>query len=292
MRVGIDVLYGTGMGYLDTYFKDLGLPTIVLHDWRDVRFGGDSPEPGETQLQELKKVVRTKKCAVGFGTDGDADRFGIMDQDGSLLTPNEILPILLQHLVKTRKWKGFVARSVMTSHFLDAVAKHYGLEVKETPVGFKYIAKAMKDSEFVMGGEESGGFTIRGHVPEKDGVLACALMAEVRALEKKSFRQILKELQKKVGSFLTDRINFHLSAEHMARLQKQLQTYTPSDIGGKRVHQIVRMDGYKFVFDDQSWMGIRLSGTEPVVRLYLEASTQKKLAELKKIGEAVIQQEK
>src|SRR6185503_19227922 len=120
-----------------------------------------------------------------------------------LLSPNEILPIVLQHLVKVRKWKGFVMRSVMTSHFIDAVARHYGLPVKETPVGFKYIAEGMRSSDFLMGGEESGGLTIRGHVPEKDGILACALMAEIRAVEKKSFREILKGLRKQVGPYLS-----------------------------------------------------------------------------------------
>jgi phosphomannomutase len=289
MKVGVDVLYGTGRHYLDTFFAEAGCTTTVLHDWRDVLFGGHSPEPAEIQLAELVKVMRQKKLVAGFGTDGDADRFGVVDQDGTLLSPNEILPIVLQHLVKTRHAKGLVVRSVMTSHFIDAVARHYGLEVKETPVGFKYIAEAMEAGGFLMGGEESGGLTIAGHVPEKDGILACLLMAEVRAVEKKTYRQILADLRRQVGHYLSNRINLHLSNEAMQALRKRLETLTPHQLDGLDIKKIVRLDGFKFVFKDDSWLGIRLSGTEPVVRLYLEADSAKKLKHLEKIGTQLIQ---
>jgi alpha-D-glucose phosphate-specific phosphoglucomutase len=289
LKVGADVLYGTGRGYLDTFLKEAGCRTTVLHDWRDVNFGGHSPEPADEQLAELKRVMKKEKLAAGFGTDGDADRFGVMDEDGTMLSPNEILPIVLQHLVKTRGWKGLVVRSVMTSHFIDAVAKHYGLELKETPVGFKYIAEAMMAGGFLMGGEESGGLTIKGHVPEKDGVLACLLMAEVRAVEKKSFRQILKDLRKEVGPYLSNRVNLHLSNDVMQGVRKKFETFTPNTIDGLAVKKIVRLDGFKFIFQDDSWMGVRLSGTEPVVRLYLESDSAKKLKDLEKIGTKLIQ---
>lgn len=290
LKVGADVLYGTGKGYLDVFLKQSGCRTTVLHDWRDVNFGGNNPEPSDEQLAELKARMKKEKLVAGFGTDGDADRFGIVDQDGTMLSPNEILPIVLQHLVKTRGWKGLVVRSVMTSHFIDAVAKHYGLPLRETPVGFKYIAEAMMEGNFLMGGEESGGLTINGHVPEKDGVLACLLMAEVRAVEKKSFKAILADLRKKVGPYLSNRINLHLSQEQMQNVRKRFETFTPNEIDGLAVKKIVRLDGFKFVFQDDSWMGVRLSGTEPVVRLYLESDSAKKLKELEKIGSKLIQQ--
>ncbi len=290
LKVGADVLYGTGKGYLDTLLKEAGCRTTVLHDWRDVNFGGHHPEPADEQLAELKKVMKKEKLVAGFGTDGDADRFGIVDDDGTILAPNDILPIVLQHLVKTRHWKGLVVRSVMTSQFIDAVAKHYGLELKETPVGFKYIAEAMLAGGFLMGGEESGGLTIKGHVPEKDGLLACLLMAEVRAVEKKPFRQILKELRALVGPHLSNRVNLHLSADAMQAVRKRFETFTPNTIHGLNVKKIVRLDGFKFIFQDDSWMGVRLSGTEPVVRLYLESDSAKKLKELEKIGTKLITQ--
>jgi phosphoglucomutase len=290
LRVGVDVLYGTGRGYLDAFFQSAGCQPVILHDWRDVTFGGQAPEPAESQLAELVGVIRKKKLMAGFGTDGDADRFGVLDQDGRLLSPNEILPIVLQHLVKTRRWKGFVMRSVMTSHFIDAVARHLGLPVKETPVGFKYIAEGMRSSDFVMGGEESGGLTIRGHVPEKDGILACLLMAEVRAVEKKSFRQILQDLRRQVGPYLSKRVNLHLSEPAMQNVRRRFETLTPNTLDGLAVKKIVRLDGFKFIFQDDSWLGVRLSGTEPVVRLYVEADTPKKLQSLETIGTRLIQQ--
>jgi alpha-D-glucose phosphate-specific phosphoglucomutase len=290
LRVGADVLYGAGMGYLDVFLQETGCKTVVLHNQRDANFGGHPPEPAMPQLAELKQLMRREKLVVGLATDGDADRFGIMDQDGTLLLPNDILPIVLQHLVKTRSGKGLVVRSVMTSHFIDAVARHYGLELKETPVGFKYIGEAMMAGGFLMGGEESGGLSIQGHVPEKDGILACLLMAEVRAVEKKSFRQILTDLRRRVGPYYSDRINLHLSPEVMQGVRRRMETFTPNAIAHLNVKKIVRLDGFKFIFDDNSWLGVRLSGTEPVVRLYLEASSPKKLNDLKKIGTKLIQE--
>jgi phosphomannomutase len=181
-------------------------------------------------------------------------------------------------------------RSVMTSHFIDAVAKHYGLDVKETPVGFKYIAEGMKSSDFLMGGEESGGLTIRGHVPEKDGILACLLMAEVRAVEKKSYRRILSDLYQQVGPYLSKRINLHLSEPVMQNVRRRFETLTPNKLDTLEVKKIVRLDGFKFIFNDDSWLGVRLSGTEPVVRLYLEADSAKKVSHLEKIGTQLIEQ--
>jgi len=289
LKVGADVLYGTGKGYLDEFLIQAGCRTTVLHNWRDVNFGGHPPEPATEPLAEMIGLMKKHKMVAGFGTDGDADRFGVIDEDGTLLSPNEILPIVLQHLVKTRGWKGLVVRSVMTSHFIDAVAKHYGLELKETPVGFKYIAEAMMAGGFLMGGEESGGLTIQGHVPEKDGILACLLMAEVRAVEKKSFRAILKDLRKTVGPYLSDRVNLHLSDDAMQGVRRKFETFTPNQIDGWPVKKIVRLDGFKFIFQDDSWMGVRLSGTEPVVRLYVESDSAKKLKELEKIGTQLIQ---
>jgi len=291
LKVGADCLYGAGMGYLDEFLIASGCRTSVLHNWRDVRFGGLSPEPGKEQLVELVKAMKKEKLQIGLSTDGDADRFGIVDDDGTLLWPNDILPIVLQHLVKTRQAKGLVVRSVMTSHFIDAVARHYDLPTKETPVGFKYIAEAMEAGGFLMGGEESGGLTIQGHVPEKDGILACLLMAEVRAVEKKPFRQILAELRRQVGPYYSARINLHLTPEAMQAVRKRMETFTPNAIAHLAVKKIVRLDGFKFIFEDDSWMGIRLSGTEPVVRLYVEASSPKKLKDLEKIGKRLIEKE-
>lgn len=288
LRIAVDLLYGTGRDYLDAILKQAGCEVKVLHNWRDVLFGGSPPEPSSLYLGDLLKTVKEEKCDLGLSTDGDADRFGIVDRDGTFISPNQVLALLLNHLVKTRNWKGVVARSVMTTSFVDAIARMHDIQVKETPVGFKYIAQVMRQNGMVIGGEESGGLTIQGHVPEKDGILACLLIAEMVAFEGKSIGEILQGLYKKVGLFLSERINFHLKEDEMENLKVKLKKDLPKEIAGLRVEKIVNLDGLKFILADGSWLGIRLSGTEPVVRLYVEAHEGSKLEKLKEAGESLI----
>ena len=288
LRIAVDLLYGTGRDYLDAILKQAGCEVKVLHNWRDVLFGGSPPEPSSLYLGDLLKTVKEEKCDLGLSTDGDADRFGIVDRDGTFISPNQVLALLLNHLVKTRNWKGVVARSVMTTSFVDAIARMHDIQVKETPVGFKYIARVMCQNGMVIGGEESGGLTIQGHVPEKDGILACLLIAEMVAFEGKSIGEILQGLYKKVGLFLSERINFHLKENEMEDLKVKLKKDLPKEIAGLRVEKIVNLDGLKFILADGSWLGIRLSGTEPVVRLYVEAHKDSNLEKLKEAGKRLI----
>ena len=288
LRIAVDLLYGTGRDYLDAILKQAGCEVKVLHNWRDVLFGGSPPEPSSLYLGDLLKTVKEEKCDLGLSTDGDADRFGIVDRDGTFISPNQVLALLLNHLVKTRNWKGVVARSVMTTSFVDAIARMHDIQVKETPVGFKYIARVMCQNGMVIGGEESGGLTIQGHVPEKDGILACLLIAEMVAFEGKSIGEILQGLYKKVGLFLSERINFHLKENEMEDLKVKLKKDLPKEIAGLRVEKIVNLDGLKFILADESWLGIRLSGTEPVVRLYVEAHKDSNFEKLKEAGKSLI----
>jgi alpha-D-glucose phosphate-specific phosphoglucomutase len=293
VKVAVDVLWGTGRGYLDEFLRRCGAEVTVLHAERDVLYNGGGPSPEPEHLTDLHKALVKAKAHLGLATDGDADRFGVMDVDGSLLPPNDFLPLLLDHLVKTRGWKGVVARSVMTSHFLDAVAKRHGLELRETPVGFKYIGDVMmqensvypsRGGNFLMGGEESGGLSISGHVPEKDGVLACLLAAEIVAVNRKPLRATLQALQKEVGSFHSRRLNFLLPRDKMIELRDRLRQKPPTRFTGFTVRRIVETDGHKFILTDGSWIGVRLSGTEPVVRVYLETGDASKLRALEKAG--------
>jgi phosphoglucomutase len=293
LKIGIDLLYGTGRGYLDTLLKETGCKVSMLHNYRDVLFGGRRPEPDKEALEGLKDLVLKQKLSLGLSVDGDADRFGVIDSDGTFLTPNQVITLLLYHLIKVRKWKGGVAvRSVMTTHFIDAVAAKYDVEVKETPVGFKYIGDIMVNPEtrdrFIIGGEESGGLSIRHHVPEKDGVLACLLLAEVVAKEKKPLGKVLKDLEELVGKHLSSRANIRLTPQLKENLVKNLQGNLPSEIAGIKIKDINKMDGYKFVLDDGSWLGLRLSGTEPLVRLYVEADSGEKLNLLLEGGKKLI----
>lgn len=286
-RVAIDPLYGTARGYIDTVLKGVGLEVTMLHDRRDPYFGGHRPEPAEEYLEELSRVVVDGGYTIGLATDGDADRFGIIDEDGEFITPNEIIALALDYLVRVRGLEGGVARSVATTHLIDRVAELHGREVFETPVGFKFIGELISQDKIVIGGEESAGLTIKGHVPEKDGILACLLALEMVCHEGASLGKQLDRLFEKTGKVLTRRVNLTLTEELKSGLVKKLKS-APSEFGGKKVARTVTVDGYKFVLEDGSWLLMRLSGTEPVVRLYVEAGSADELMELCSAGERFI----
>jgi len=187
----------------------------------------------------------------------------------------------LYHLVKNRHWTGAVVRTVATSHLVDAVARKFGVKVHETPVGFKYIGALMESEPIIVGGEESGGLSVKGHVPEKDGILACLLMAELVAYEGRALGSILEEIQTWAGGIVSDRINLHVSPE---RKDELLQRFANGlkEFGGRKVTDIVTMDGFKFLLGDGCWVMFRASGTEPVFRCYLEARTARQLAGFRK----------
>jgi phosphomannomutase len=289
LRVGVDALYGASRRYLRPFLEESGVEVVGLHERRDVLFGGHSSEPGPEVLGGLAEAVRKGRLHLGLSCDGDADRFGVMDQGGVWIPPNDVLALALHHLVANRGMEGNVARSIMTSHFVDAVAKSYGLRVRETPVGFKYIGDLLRGGGFLIGGEESGGLSIANHVPEKDGPLACLLMAELVAFERKSLAKIREGLYKKHGAFLNVRHNFHLENLGLAReLNDRLKLKPPTVLGGSSVWRIDETDGFKFVLKDGRWLGLRLSGTEPVVRLYVEAYSQKDVDALVEEGKKII----
>ena len=282
-RFGYDCLYGTGRGYLDKILRDHGLEVETLHDWRDVTFGGRSPEPGEDHLGELREAVTGKDYLLGIATDGDADRFGVIDADGTFIEPNKLIALLTDYLAESRGWKQGVARSVATSHLVDRVAKDRGIELHETPVGFKYIGELINKDEIILGGEESAGLSIRGHYPEKDGILACLLAAEAVAVRKKSLGQQLEDLYARVGRLESKRIGVRLTPEVAAKLKVKLAE-EPTEIGGRAIERINRLDGVKFLFADGSWMLMRPSGTEPMVRIYAESEDESQLEELLEAG--------
>ena len=288
IRVVVDVMNGAGRGYLDTILQYHGIPTIALNVNRDPYFRGHHPEPCTECLGDAIEFVKDNDADIALATDGDADRFGIIDKDGNYITANEIIAVLLYHLVKNRGYKGIAARSVMTSSFIDAVAAEYGIELRETPVGFKYIGDILMKENLVIGGEESGGLTIHDHIPEKDGILACLLVVEMIAMFGKSIKEIKAEIEEKVGKFYTDRKNYRLAPDAMARVKDTLSKNPPKAFGKFEVRDIVTLDGHKFLFDNSAWMGIRLSGTEPIVRCYIEAKNEDDLKELLIAGDAVI----
>ncbi len=201
MKIAVELMYGTGRDYLDALLEESGTKVTRFHEQPNPLFGGKPPEPDKSGMADVRKCIKAGKATLGLGLDGDADRFGIVDKDGTWLTPNQILALTLFHLKKNRRWTGAAVRTIPTSHMIDAIADHLGVKLRETPVGFKYIGALMESEPIIVGGEESGGLSVKGHVPEKDGILACLLMAELVAVERKPLREILKELEKHIGKF-------------------------------------------------------------------------------------------
>ncbi len=281
IKVVCDPFWGAGRGYASDLLARNGVSVATVHDYRDVLFGGHAPEPDDHLLADCKAKMKETGAAIGIATDGDADRFGVVDGDGTFIQPNYIIALLFDCLVETRGWKNGVAKSVATTNLVNALAEYHKVELHETPVGFKYIGALIDQDKIAIGGEESAGLTIRGHVPEKDGIIAGLLVAEMVAVRRKSVGQQLNELFAKVGSFYPLRENFRLTPEVKEKFTEKVKR-DPRSLGGRKVAQVVRTDGLKLVLEDGSWVCYRLSGTEPVVRVYSEARKEDELASLSK----------
>lgn len=287
-KVALNPLYGTSRGYLEQPFIDRSIPYTIINNHLDPYFGGQPPEPSAAHIPDFISLIKNDpSIRLGLATDGDADRFGIIDADGSYIEPNYIIALLLDYLIRVRKLDGGVARSVATSHLIDKVAQKHGVPVYETPVGFKYIGELIVQDKLVIGGEESAGLTIKGHVPEKDGILACFLVAEMVAREGKTVRELLKRLYEEVGTVVTCRDNLKLSAELEAVYGNKVANI-PTEIAGSKITNVITLDGTKLILADGSWMLFRKSGTEPVVRLYGEAENEVRLKEVMAAGKKFI----
>jgi len=280
LKVAVELMYGTGRGYLDALLEGAGAKVTLFHNEINPLFGSHQPEPNAEGMAEVSKFVRAGKAQIGLGLDVDADRFGIVDRDGTWLRPNQILALALYHLKKNRGWTGAVVRTVPTSHQVDAVAEWLGVKVYETPVGFKFIGALMEREAIIVGGEESGGLSVKGHVPEKDGILACLLMVELVATEKKSLGQILGQLGKQTGEFHTERLNLKVAPEMKDALLRKLGSGLDR-IGPFKVEKFINTDGYKFLLPNREWVAFRASGTEPLMRCYIEAKSPGQLKRLR-----------
>lgn len=288
LKIAVELMYGTGRNYLDTLLEeDGGAKLLRFHDELNPSFGGHHPEPNAEGMEPAREAILARKATLGLGLDGDADRFGIVDKDGTWLTPNQILALALYHLKKNRGWTGAVVRTVPTSHQVDAVAELLGVRLHETPVGFKYIGALMESEPIIVGGEESGGLSVKGHVPEKDGILACLLMAELVAVEKKPLLKILADLEKKTGEFHTTRINVAIPAAKKEALLQKLAAGLDK-VGSIKVEQFITTDGFKFLLPNREWVAFRASGTEPLIRCYIEAKSAAQMKKLEKACRAIL----
>lgn len=275
MHIGVDCMNGIATGYLDEFLRRLGYKLEILHKDINPDYAGREPDPSPENLKDLIKTVKTKKLNLGLAVDGDSDRFGIIDKNGHFLLPNKIIALLLYYLLKTRKKMPRVARSVSTTHLVDKIAADFGVEVVETPIGFKYIARELLSGECLFGAEESGGLSIAGHVPEKDGILANLLVVEAVSYFKKPIAEVLKEIYSRYGYYYNKRINLKMTRPKQEKFMSSISKKPPKRIAQKKVASVNKLDGYKFILEDGSWLMFRPSGTEPMIRCYIESTSKK-----------------
>lgn len=288
LKVVIDPMWGAGIGYVEELLQDTCKSFEVIHGSRDVLCGGSLPEPTAAALAELREAVLTKNADLGLALDGDADRFGVVDRDGSYVTPNEVLYLLLYYLLEYRRWRGAVARTVATTHMIDRIAEDYGLPVVETPVGFKYIGRSLLHHHSMLGGEESGGLSIQGHIPEKDGILALVLIVEMVAVIGKPLREYQAEIMDKFGKLVSARLDLRCNPDKKEEILIQLQNWSPRELNGVQVRERITKDGVKVLLADGSWVLVRASGTESLFRIYAEAPDEEKLRTLQENARQVL----
>lgn len=281
-KIIFDGLYAASIGYFDEILKEENIPFEAIHMYHDVNFGGGMPEPKPKYLQELIAKVKENDNAVGFANDGDSDRFGVINEKGEYVSPNEIIAILLMHLKTRKNFKGGLVKTVGASLLLNKTAEKLGVDVIETAVGFKHVGDAMRKFNPIIGGEESGGLSIQGHIPEKDGILANLLILEAMAYADKPLFEMQKDLYDFVGChFYNDRIDKHL--DNTGEIKPVLDEFrSKKTVGDFIVKSMDTKDGVKLYFDDDtSWILVRPSGTEPLLRIYFESDSLEKIEKLK-----------
>ncbi len=287
-RIVVDSMYGSGRGIIKGILKGTGCEVREIRGEMNPGFGGVHPEPIARYLGTLAGAISTGMGDMGLATDGDGDRIGAMDERGNYIDPHKIMAMAMRYLVEERGWRGPAVRTVSTTRMIDRIAQAHDLPVYETPVGFNYIADYMLKEDILIGGEESGGITFRGHIPEGDGSLMALLLIEMVASLGVSLYDLVEDLVNKYGPVHYQRTDLRLShpiaKEQMTR---RLTEETPPEIGGEKVTEVQSLDGVKFILSDDSWLLIRPSGTEPVLRVYAEGRTPEMVQDLLKFGEEV-----
>ena len=274
LRIAIDPMYGVSQSSLRTILLTCRCDVDVIHEQHDTLFGGRMPAPSAEALRLLSNYVTENRCSLGLATDGDADRLGVIDEQGNYLHPNTLLVLLYYYLVKYRGWTGPCVRNNSTTHLLDRVAADFGQQCYEVPVGFKHISAKMAQTDAIIGGESSGGLAVRGHIAGKDGIYAAALLVEMLAVTGKSVSELYREITDRYGRFFYEDAAFTMKPARKLELQKLLFEDLEVPDFGKPVDHISREDGCKVYFADGSWVICRFSGTEPLLRMAAEAGTR------------------
>jgi phosphomannomutase len=288
-KIVADPMHGSGSGYLSDILRGAGVEIEEILTDRNPVFGGLNPEPIAQNLGPLKNAVLASKADVGLAIDGDADRVGAMDAYGDFVDSHRIFALVLRHLYEDRGLRGSVVKTVSTTTLIDKLCAKYGLTLHVTPIGFKNICEWMLKEPVLIGGEESGGIGVLGYIPERDGPLMSLMLLETMAVRKKRLEEQIAELMAEFGPHEYQRVDLHPEPAKMPAVVKSLTEDDPDEIAGLKVRKIDRTDGTKFFFDNDAWLLLRVSGTEPVVRVYAESSSQEKVSALIAAGLGLVE---
>jgi phosphomannomutase len=279
-RFAIDPMYGAARGCIASVFDEAKIPYREIHSDHNPLFPGMNPEPIEPHVEELRRVVREGGYDAGFATDGDADRLGAIDRDGAFIDSHKIFSILLRHLAEDLGLAGEVVKTFSTTQMIDKLAQKHRLPLHTTPIGFKYICELMLTRDVLIGGEESGGIGVKGHLPERDGILNSLLLAEVMADKRRTLSELVDELSREFGPHHYGRVDLEVEREVGQRLVRQVKEHKLRRVAGLQVTRIEDLDGAKMCFGETAWLLVRSSGTENLLRLYAEAPSQKQMNDL------------
>lgn len=288
LRIIIDPMYGAGAGFLPALLSGGRIWFREIHNVRNPLFPGLKPEPIASNLKELASAVKGEGAVVGLALDGDADRFGVVDEKGEFITPLQVFPLLSLYLLKIRGEKGAIVKTVSTTRMLFKIGELFDVPVYETPVGFKYVASIMLEKDALIGGEESGGYGFRRHIPERDGILSSLLFLDLMVKMGKNPSQLLEYLYNLVGPHFYSRLDFTLPEGKKETIYQRVKSALPSKLCGLPVIQRDTLDGFRFILSDGSWLLIRFSGTEPLLRLYAESPSQKQTYQILEEGKGLI----
>jgi phosphomannomutase len=284
-RIVFNPMYGAGRGTVDVFLRRLGLDVVTLNDTANPGFGGlHGPEPIAANLADQAALVRRERAAVGLATDGDADRFGVLDGAGNFVQLHDLMPLLFRHLVRTRGWPGDVVRTTSMADTVDKMAAAEGRQVVEVPVGFKNVCEQMIAREVLIGGEESGGFGYHGHIPERDGVLSCLLLIEMLGASGRTIAHEVARLRRETGPFAYGRLDRYGDMDRLRANFDALRAAPPDRLAGLRTERVSLMDGIKFYFRGGGWMLMRLSDTEPLARIYVAADSDARVRRILAAG--------
>jgi len=289
LTVLVDPMYGAGAGYFRELLAGGSIKVTEINAERNPSFPGIQPEPIARNLSKLSRLVVRKRANVGLATDGDADRIGVIDEKGSFLNQHQVFALLCFYLLEVRGERGALVKTLTSTEMISKLGKIYGVPVHETPVGFKYVAPLMISEHALLGGEESGGYGFRNHIPERDGILAGLYFLDFMTRTHKTPSQLLSDLYSRVGPHYYERVDSHVSEDKRRAILDKLGRSSPDTLAGTKVVRLDTTDGFRFLLADESWLLIRFSGTEPLVRLYAEAESTARVSELLNEGRRLVE---